>query len=53
MGRLLDHVGTADNPLQGVSLDGRLSPALAAAVNPVAAIDKPDYVVWIDPIHKG
>jgi uncharacterized protein (DUF1501 family) len=49
MGRLLDRVGTADNPLQGLSLDGRLSPALAAAVNPVAAIDKPEDVGFWTP----
>jgi uncharacterized protein (DUF1501 family) len=39
MGRLLDRIGTPDNPLQGVSLSGQLSPALAAGANPVAAVD--------------
>jgi uncharacterized protein (DUF1501 family) len=39
MGRLLDRIGTPDNPLQGVSLGGQLSPVLAAGANPVAAVD--------------
>jgi len=44
LGRYLDHVGTADNPLQGVSLDGELSPSLATAKKPVAALSGPaDY----------
>ena len=42
LGRYLDHVGTADNPLQGVSLDDTLAPALATATVPVAAISAPD-----------
>ncbi|HEY6889528.1 MAG TPA: DUF1501 domain-containing protein [Solirubrobacter sp.] len=42
LGRVLDRVGTPDNPLQGVSLDGQLSPTLATARNPVAAINKPE-----------
>ena len=42
LGRVLDRVGAADNPLQGVSLDGQLAPALATARNPVAAIAKPE-----------
>lgn len=47
LGRVLDRVGAADNPLQGVSLDGQLAPALATARNPVAAIDKPeDFGFW-------
>ncbi len=46
MGRLLDVIGTPDNPLQGLSLDGSLSPALATASNPVAAIDGPSYDLW-------
>jgi uncharacterized protein (DUF1501 family) len=48
MGRLLDVIGTADNPLQGLSLDGSLSPALATANAPVAAIDGPSYNLWTD-----
>ena len=46
LGRLLDMVGTADNPLQGLSLDGYLSPALATASVPVAAIDGSTYDLW-------
>jgi uncharacterized protein (DUF1501 family) len=38
LGRYLDRVGSADNPLQGVSLDGELSPTLATARMPVAAL---------------
>lgn len=41
MGRYLDRVGSPDNPLQGLSLDGSLAPALATASKPVAAIDSP------------
>jgi uncharacterized protein (DUF1501 family) len=47
LGRLLDHIGTADNPLQGVSLGGSLGPSLAAAHMPVAAVDAPeDFGFW-------
>jgi uncharacterized protein (DUF1501 family) len=46
LGRFLDLVGSPDNPLQGVSLDGRLSPTLATASVPVAAIDGPCYDLW-------
>ena len=46
MGRLLDVIGTPDNPLQGLSLDGSLSPALATGSVPVAAIDGPSYDIW-------
>ena len=46
MGRLLDQIGAPDNPLQGLSLDGSLSPALATASVPVAAIDGPSYDLW-------
>jgi uncharacterized protein (DUF1501 family) len=49
MGRLLDRIGTPDNPLQGIALDGQLSPALAAERNPVAAIDKPEDVGFWTP----
>ena len=41
MGRYLDRAGSPDNPLQGLSLDGQLAPALAASSAPVAAIDSP------------
>jgi uncharacterized protein (DUF1501 family) len=43
MGRLLDVMGTPDNPLQGLSLDGHLSPALASSQVPVAAINGSGY----------
>ena len=47
LGRVLDVVGSPDNPLQGISLDGQLAPALAANRNPVAAVDKPeDFGFW-------
>jgi uncharacterized protein (DUF1501 family) len=46
MGRLLDLIGTPDNPLQGLSLDGTLSPALATGSVPVAALDGPSYDIW-------
>ena len=39
LGRFLDHAGSRDNPLQGVSLDGYLQPTLAPAAVPVATID--------------
>ncbi|MDP8943169.1 MAG: DUF1501 domain-containing protein [Actinomycetota bacterium] len=47
MGRYLDRVGTGENPLQGLALDGRLAPALATARVPVAAVEGPDdYSFW-------
>jgi uncharacterized protein (DUF1501 family) len=47
LGRYLDVAGTADNPLQGLSLTGSLQPALATAKVPVAAIDGPgEYDFW-------
>ena len=48
MGRLLDVIGTPDNPLQGLSLDGTLSPALATGSVPVAAVDGPYYDIWAE-----
>ena len=42
LGRYLDRIGTRDNPMQGLSLDSRLQPALATAKVPVASIDGPD-----------
>jgi uncharacterized protein (DUF1501 family) len=38
MGRYLDRAGTKDNPLQGLSFDGRLSPSLAPVQAPVATV---------------
>jgi uncharacterized protein (DUF1501 family) len=49
MGRYLDVVGTGDNPLQGLSLTGSLSPGLATAKVPVAAIDGPDQYDFYSP----
>jgi uncharacterized protein (DUF1501 family) len=42
MGRYLDRYGRNDNPLQGLSLDWSLQPALATRAKPVASIDGPD-----------
>jgi uncharacterized protein (DUF1501 family) len=42
LGRYLDRTGSPDNPLQGLSLESRLQPALATARMPVASIDGPD-----------
>jgi uncharacterized protein (DUF1501 family) len=47
MGRYLDLAGEPNNPLQGLSLDYDLAPALATARMPVAAISSPsDYNFW-------
>ena len=49
LGRYLDVAGTADNPLQGLSLDPRLQPALASARVPVASLDGPDRYGFVVP----
>ncbi|HSS04075.1 MAG TPA: DUF1501 domain-containing protein [Solirubrobacterales bacterium] len=47
LGRYIDDVGDDDNPLQGLSMDGSLSPMIATANRPVAAIDSVDgYDLW-------
>ncbi|HEV2924875.1 MAG TPA: DUF1501 domain-containing protein [Solirubrobacteraceae bacterium] len=47
MGRLLDLTGDPSNPLQGLSLDYSLAPALATTKMPVAAVSSPsDYRLW-------
>ena len=47
MGRYLDLTGEPGNPLQGLSLDYSLAPALATATMPVAAVSSPaDYTMW-------
>jgi len=55
LGRYLDAIGDDENPLQGLSLDGDLSPMIATAEKPVAAIDSVDgYDLWSrvdDPIE--
>jgi uncharacterized protein (DUF1501 family) len=49
MGRLLDVTGDPSNPLQGLSLDYSLAPALATTKMPVAAVSSPsDYSLWAD-----
>jgi len=46
LGRYLDVVGDPHNPLQGLSLDYSLAPALATATMPVAAVSSPaDYTM--------
>jgi uncharacterized protein (DUF1501 family) len=49
LGRWLDHHGSRDNPLQGLSLSSTLSPVLATASAPVAALESPNDVgldIW-------
>jgi uncharacterized protein (DUF1501 family) len=47
LGRYLDRAGGGDNPLQGLSLDGELSPVLASSRVPVAALRGADgYGFW-------
>jgi uncharacterized protein (DUF1501 family) len=47
LGRYIDAVGDEENPLQGLSMDGSLSPMIATADKPVAAIDSVDgYDLW-------
>ncbi len=56
LGRYLDAVGDEENPLQGLSMDGTLSPMIATAEKPVAAIDNVDrYDLWSqveEPVSK-
>jgi uncharacterized protein (DUF1501 family) len=49
LGRYLDTVADPANPLQGLSLDTGLLPALATASAPVAALDSPDKYGFSDP----
>ncbi len=47
LGRYIDAIGDDENPLQGLSMDGSLSPMIATAEKPVAAIDSVDgYDLW-------
>jgi uncharacterized protein (DUF1501 family) len=48
LGRYLDTVNDPGNPLQGLSLDTGLQPALASASAPVAALDSPDHYGFTD-----
>jgi uncharacterized protein (DUF1501 family) len=56
LGRYIDLVGDEENPLQGLSMDGSLSPMIATAERPVAAIDSVDgYDLWTpvsDPVRS-
>ncbi|MDX6554805.1 MAG: hypothetical protein QOD86_1000 [Miltoncostaeaceae bacterium] len=48
LGRYLDLHGSAENPLQGISLDWTLSPSIAAADVPVASVPDPAHFdFWI------
>lgn len=49
LGRYLDATGSADNPLQGLSLGGSLLPSLATATAPVATIDAPGQYDFYTP----
>jgi uncharacterized protein (DUF1501 family) len=49
LGRYLDHVGTADNPIQGLSLDTALQPALATTKMPVATLQAADQYTFAPP----
>src|SRR5439155_22028585 len=41
--------GTADNPLQGLSLDARLQPALATARVPISSLEAVDRFTFTPP----
>jgi uncharacterized protein (DUF1501 family) len=52
LGRYLDVHGSSSNPLQGLSMDGEMNPTLATALNPVAAIDRPDdFSLWLNGVY--
>jgi uncharacterized protein (DUF1501 family) len=53
MGRYLDLAGEPNNPLQGLSLDYSLAPALATETMPVAAVSSPaDYTMWAEGVGE-
>jgi uncharacterized protein (DUF1501 family) len=53
MGRYLDIAGEPNNPLQGLSLDYSLAPALATETMPVAAVSSPaDYTMWAEGLDE-
>jgi uncharacterized protein (DUF1501 family) len=53
MGRFLDIAGEPENPLQGLSLDYSLAPALATETMPVAAVSSPaDYAMWANGLSE-
>jgi uncharacterized protein (DUF1501 family) len=49
MGRYLDATGVPDNPLQGLSLDTALHPAVATATVPVATLEAADLYGFATP----
>jgi uncharacterized protein (DUF1501 family) len=49
LGRFIDHVGSPDNPLQGLSLDTFLQPSLATAKMPVASLEGADRYTFNPP----
>jgi uncharacterized protein (DUF1501 family) len=49
LGRYLDAVGTPDNPIQGLSLDTALQPALATKKMPVATLQAADQYTFAPP----
>jgi len=49
LGRYLDVVGTLDNPVQGLSLDTALQPALATKKMPVATLQAADQYTFAPP----
>ena len=52
LGRHLDRAGSPDNPLQGISLSGALSPLLRSAGAPVAAVSSPNNAqFWIPGVY--
>jgi uncharacterized protein (DUF1501 family) len=54
LGRYLDRHGASDNPLQGLSLDYTLAPALATSGVPVAAVSAPEsYDLWARDVWDG
>jgi uncharacterized protein (DUF1501 family) len=52
LGRYLDRHGAASNPLQGLTIGGKLAPSLATATNPVATVLAPDKYTF-DPLGVG
>jgi uncharacterized protein (DUF1501 family) len=53
IGRYLDLVGEPNNPLQGLSLDYSLAPALATETMPVAAVSSPaDYTMSAEGLYE-
>jgi len=54
LGRYLDLHGSPANPLQGLSVGWSLSPALAASVNPVAAVSRiDDFGMYAPGVYDG